>query len=101
MLSLIPLAKIVAISTSVTLLLSTSLQAQGGASSSNPNVWITGALEKVHTDAAPGTGHSLQLSTARNEFESFQVHVRAGVSPIQLNVTVSDFVNVQNTNVKI
>ena len=56
------------------------------------NVWVTHALAKVHTDAMPGTDHWARLSAARNEFESFQVHVRADSRPIALTVTVSDFV---------
>lgn len=33
------------------------------------------------------------ISAARNEYESFQVHVRAGANQIELGVKVSDFVN--------
>jgi hypothetical protein len=51
------------------------------------------ALAKVHTDAQPGPNTPLQLFAGRNEFESFQVHVLAGSSPVQLNVSVSDFTN--------
>jgi hypothetical protein len=57
------------------------------------NVWVTHALAKVHTDAMPGTDHWARLAAARNEFESFQVHVRADSRPIAMTVTVSDFVN--------
>lgn len=56
------------------------------------NVWVTNALAKVHTDAMPGSDHWARLSAARNEFESFQVHVRADNHPIKMTVTVSDFV---------
>jgi hypothetical protein len=63
------------------------------------SVWITGPLEKVHKDAAAGTQQSLQISAARNEFESFQVHVLAGTSAVQMNVTVGDFVNSQTGDV--
>ena len=39
------------------------------------NVWVTSALAKVHQDSAtPGNVKWAQLSAARNEFESFQVH---------------------------
>ena len=63
------------------------------------NVWVTGALAKVHPDATPGTQQSVQISSARNEFESFQIHVRAASNPIALSVTVSNFVNAQTGDV--
>jgi hypothetical protein len=59
------------------------------------NVWVTGSLAKIQPGATPGSAHSADISAARNEFESFQVHVRAEARPIQLNVTVSDYVNPQ------
>ena len=66
------------------------------AMSTNPadypsNVWVTGSLAKVKPDAAPGSVHWAEISAARNEFESFQVHVHATGKPIQLDVAVSDF----------
>jgi hypothetical protein len=57
------------------------------------NVWVTGSLAKIGPHATPGPLHWVEISAARNEFESFQIHVRAGSNPIQLNATVSDFVN--------
>src|SRR5258708_18817487 len=67
---------------------------------STASAWITGALEKVNTNAMPGTQQSLQISAARNEFESFQVHAFANANPIQMmNVTVSDFTNAQTGDV--
>jgi uncharacterized protein (TIGR03437 family) len=57
------------------------------------NVWVTGSLAKVQPQAAPGAAHWALISAARNEFESFQVHLRAGATPIQMGVTVTDFVN--------
>jgi hypothetical protein len=62
-------------------------------------VWVTGSLAKVHPDATPGTQQSVQISSARNEFESFQIHVRAASNPIALSVTVSNFVNAQTGDV--
>lgn len=56
------------------------------------NVWITGSLAKVKPEALPGAVHWAEISAARNEFESFQVHVRAVDRPIQLDVTVSDLI---------
>lgn len=58
-----------------------------------PNVWITDLLAKVRASDPPGIEKSLQLFAARNEFQDFQVHARAGAAPIQMNVSVSDFVN--------
>jgi hypothetical protein len=63
------------------------------------NVWVTGSLAKISPGANPGRQHWADISAARNEFESFQVHVRATAKPIQLNVTVSDFVNAQTKDV--
>jgi hypothetical protein len=58
------------------------------------NVWVTSSLAKVHQDSAtPGSVKWAQLSAARNEFVSFQVHEQAGSSPITLNVSISDLVN--------
>ena len=64
-----------------------------------PTVWATDSLAKVQPNAAPGSGQWLSLSAARNEFESFQVHVHAGSNPVQMNVSVSNFVNTQNGQV--
>ena len=55
------------------------------------NVWVTGGLAKVKPDAAPGAVHWAEVSAARNEFESFQVHVRATAQPIQMDLSISDF----------
>jgi hypothetical protein len=60
------------------------------------SVWATSSLEKVHTDDLPGTARSVALSAARNEWQSFQVHLRSGSSPIAMNVAVSDLVNSAN-----
>ncbi len=65
--------------------------AQGGAAPAGPRVWTTDLLAKVHPNAQPDSLKSVQMSAARNEFQSFQVHTRSGASPIQLTVTVSDF----------
>jgi hypothetical protein len=47
--------------------------AVGRPAGSSTNVSITGPLEKVLTTAPAGTRQSLQMSAARNAFESFQV----------------------------
>jgi hypothetical protein len=57
-----------------------------------PAVWITDGLAKVQPNATPGSASSLNIYAARNEFESFQVHVQAGSTPISLSVSVTDFV---------
>jgi hypothetical protein len=61
------------------------------------NVWITGPLVKVLQNAgAPGSDHSITVNSAKNEIQSFQVHVQASADPInELNVTMSDLVNAQ------
>ena len=63
------------------------------AAHAQPAVWITDSLAKVQPNATPGTSSSLNLFAARNEFESFQVHVQASSAPISLSVSVTDFVN--------
>src|ERR1700688_4086740 len=62
----------------------------------NTSIWITGPLEKIlQTNTTPGGAQSLQISASRNEFADFQVHAVPTANPIQMNVTVSDFVNTQ------
>ena len=60
-------------------------------SASTANVWVTGSLAKVQPDALPGSLHLAEISAGRNEFESFQIHVRADGQPIRLALSVSDF----------
>ena len=60
------------------------------------NVWVTDGMAKVHPDAAPGALHWALLEAAKNEFESFQVHVKATGAPIQLSVTVSDLTDARS-----
>src|SRR5712691_8436320 len=59
------------------------------------NIWITGPLAKVLQESgAPGAVHWATVYTTRNEIQSFQVHVHAGVRPINaFSVTMSDLVN--------
>ncbi len=62
-----------------------------------PNVWITDAMAKVQPLTPPGTDHWALLSSARNEFEDFQVHVRAGTAAItNLAVGLSDLVDARS-----
>ncbi len=58
-----------------------------------PLVWVTDSLAKVQPDSSPGAATAIALTAARNEFESFQVHVRAGDKPVEMNLSVSDLVN--------
>ena len=57
------------------------------------NIWVTGSMAKVQPNASPGQGRFAELAAARNEFESFQIHVHARGRPIQLQVNAGDFVN--------
>ncbi len=58
-----------------------------------PTVWVTDSMAKVQPDAFPGSGRTADIAAARNEFESFQVHVRSRAAALQMSVSVSDFVN--------
>jgi hypothetical protein len=66
----------------------------GDARAQAPIVWISDGLVKIQpNNPTPGSQSSISISAARNEFESFQVHVLAGSAPVALSVSVSDFVN--------
>jgi hypothetical protein len=55
------------------------------------NVWVTSAMAKVQPDdATPGGDKWALLWAARNEVESFQVHVQAGGAAVELEVTASE-----------
>jgi hypothetical protein len=54
------------------------------------NEWITTAMAKVQPSDAPGAVHWALLSAARNELESFQVHVHAAAALKGVTVSVSD-----------
>lgn len=61
------------------------------------NVWVTGPLAKIHPDAAvPSPLHWAEVASARNEFQSFQIHVQAGTNPINLSVAVGDLVDARS-----
>ena len=63
-------------------------------------VWITDALAKVKTTDTPGAEHWALLSSARNEFEDFQVHVRAADRVITgLSVAVTDLTDARSGTV--
>ena len=55
-----------------------------------PNVWVTGSMAKVRRTDPPGLEHWALLSAARNETESFQVHVRALSDLHAVTVEASD-----------
>lgn len=50
-------------------------------------------MAKVQPNATPGSIRFADLSAARNEYESFQIHLRAGDAPLEISVSISDFVN--------
>jgi hypothetical protein len=57
------------------------------------NVWVTDGMVKVSPTATPGSTHWAELYAAKNEAESFQVHVQApssGPRGVSLSVRVSD-----------
>jgi hypothetical protein len=60
------------------------------------NVWITDGMVKVHPGATPGALHWADLHAAKNETESFQVHVRAQSAPIALTVTIGELVDARS-----
>ena len=58
---------------------------------SQPNVWIANSMVRVGVSDAPGSGSSVNLYAAKNEFESFQIVVNAPIGGLgNVNVTVSD-----------
>jgi Domain of unknown function (DUF4091) len=61
-------------------------------STANAAVWMTDGMVKVQPSDGPSSAN-VNLAGARNEFVDFQVHVRAGASPIRLNVSAGDFVD--------
>src|SRR5262249_11514190 len=64
-------------------------------------VWITDGMAKVSPAAMPGAVHWADLHAARNESESFQVHVRANASAaLALTVTISELVD-ERSNARI
>jgi hypothetical protein len=60
------------------------------------SVWITDGMQKVSPSAMPGAIHWADLHAAKNEGESFQVHVRADAAPIELGVTISALVDARS-----
>jgi hypothetical protein len=61
-----------------------------------PEVWITGSMAKVRRTDPPGPVHWAFLSAARNEVESFQVHVRAATGLDAVTVEPSDLVDARS-----
>jgi hypothetical protein len=58
-----------------------------------PNVWVTGSMAKVRRTDPPGQAQAISLSAARNEVESFQVHLRALTDLTGVTVQLSDLVD--------
>lgn len=56
-----------------------------------PVVWTTPSLQRTGPSDAAGNGSSVTLSAGRNEYESFQIVVRAPIGGLgNVNVTVSN-----------
>jgi hypothetical protein len=63
----------------------------GSSGQSGPTVWSTSSLARITPTSAAGTGRQVTLWSARNEYESFQIIVRAGSGNLtNVNITVSD-----------
>ena len=61
------------------------------------DVWVTGSMAKVRRTDPPGAIHWALLSSARNEVESFQVHVRAPAGGLTgVTVDPSDLVDARS-----
>ena len=61
------------------------------------NVWVTGSMAKVRRTDPPGPVHWALLSSARNEAESFQVHLRAPAGGLAgVTVEPSDLVDARS-----
>src|SRR5690242_7894651 len=57
----------------------------------SPTVWVTSSLQRVGPSDAAGSGISIDLSAARDEYESFQVVVRAPITGLtHVDITVTD-----------
>ncbi|MEI7703978.1 MAG: glycoside hydrolase domain-containing protein [Deltaproteobacteria bacterium] len=59
-------------------------------------VWVTGSMAKVKRNDPPGLEHWALLSAARNEVESFQVHVRAAGDLKGVTLEPSDLVDAKS-----
>ena len=60
------------------------------------NVWVTGSMAKVRRTDPPGPVHWAFLSSARNEVESFQVHVRGTTDLRGVTVEPTDLVDARS-----
>jgi hypothetical protein len=62
-----------------------------------PDIWVTDGMVKVHPDAMPGAAHWADLHAAKNETESFQIHVRnGGAADEQMSVTLTDLIDARS-----
>jgi hypothetical protein len=63
----------------------------GPPSGAPPGVWTTDSLTRVALEDPPSPAHAAAVSAARNEYESFQIVVSGGGSPLTVeDVTVTE-----------
>src|SRR2546425_9286253 len=67
-----------------------SAERAGGPASAGWRVWTETETRHVLRDDPPGTGHTVKIAAARNEWESFQILVRAEVPIKGVNVQPGD-----------
>ncbi len=72
-------------------------------SSTNPQVWITGSMERIRPDKQPGNLTSIKLYAARGEYESFQIAIKVeGNNTVEnsnfpINLNISDLYSSSGT----
>lgn len=65
-------------------------------SSVNPQIWVTGSMERIRPDDRTGNLTSIELHAARGEYESFQIGIKAAKNDtvkdntISVSLTISD-----------
>src|SRR5204863_92345 len=57
-----------------------SAERAGGQASADWRVWTETETRHVLRDDPPGSGHTVRIAAARNEWESFQILVRSEVA---------------------
>ena len=83
--------KVIKLSTIVCLTIAILLVSSKNSSSTNPQVWVTGSMERIRPNEQPGNLTSIELYAARGEYESFQIAINSDQdNQTQINLTVSD-----------
>jgi hypothetical protein len=67
-----------------------SAERAGGPASADWRVWTEIETRHVLRDVPPGSGHTVRIAAARNEWESFQILVRSEVAIKGVNVEPGD-----------